>query len=160
LLRTRTASFLSALVSPSFDPTTFLTTHFTPSTPRITEHGPPWAAASRLPFLGHTFAGLDGCLTYFLLLAATLETRWGEGTFPAGEDGVVVDAGASADGDAEEGEGGPRGVVCVVGKAQFASKRTGKAWAESFIYRLSGFDDEGRVGHWEIWADPLSAWEA
>lgn len=35
-----------------------------------------------------------------------------------------------------------------------------KSWEEDFVYRLSGFDEEGRIGHWEIWADPLSAWDA
>ena len=28
------------------------------------------------------------------------------------------------------------------------------------LYRLSDFDEQRRIGHWEIWADPLSAWEA
>ena len=52
------------------------------------------------------------------------------------------------------------GVVTVVGRASFSSKKTGKAWKEQFIHRLSGFDGLGRIGHWEIWADPLSAWMA
>lgn len=62
--------------------------------------------------------------------------------------------------DAEvEGEQG-KGVVTVVGKGAFKSLKAGEGWSESFIYRLSGFDDEGRIGHWEVWADPLSAWVA
>lgn len=65
--------------------------------------------------------------------------------FP-GEGGFIVDANA--------------GMVSVVGKGHFASKKTGKGWDEQFIYRFSEFDEEGKVGHWEIWADPLSAWEA
>ena len=48
----------------------------------------------------------------------------------------------------------------MVAHARFTSVATGKGWEEDFIYRLSGFDDEGRIGHWEIWADALSAWEA
>jgi hypothetical protein len=50
--------------------------------------------------------------------------------------------------------------VSVVAHARFESIKTGKSWEEDFIYRLSEFDEEGRIGHWEIWADPLSAWEA
>lgn len=73
-------------------------------------------------------------------------------TFP-GPEGFIVDADAVV-----EGEDG-RGAVSVVGKAKFESMKTGKSW-EKFIYRLSGFDDVGRIGHWEVWADPLSAWEA
>ena len=53
-----------------------------------------------------------------------------------------------------------RGAVSVVAKAVFESVKTGKRWEEMFVYRLSGFDEEGRIGCWEIWADPLSAWEA
>ena len=79
----------------------------------------------------------------------------GEDTFPKpGSGGYVVDERAVVEG--EEG----KGVVSVVGKASFASKKTGKGWHEEFIYRFSGFDEQGRIGHWEIWADPLSAWVA
>lgn len=53
-----------------------------------------------------------------------------------------------------------RGAVSVVAHAMFESVTTGKRWEEDFIYRLSGFDQEGKIGCWEIWADPLSAWEA
>lgn len=52
------------------------------------------------------------------------------------------------------------GMVSVVGKGRFSSRKTGKGWDEQFIYRLSGFDEEGKIGHWEIWADPLSAYDA
>lgn len=79
--------------------------------------------------------------------------------------GFVVDVEAHASaGEGEEGEGEGRGkgrgVVSVVGKGTFTSKKTGKSWDEQFIYRFSGFDGQGRIGHWEIWADPLSAWVA
>lgn len=52
------------------------------------------------------------------------------------------------------------GMVSVVGKGRFTSKKTGKNWDEQFIYRFSEFDRDGKIGHWEIWADPLSAWDA
>lgn len=81
----------------------------------------------------------------------------GKDTFPSVESGgYVVDENAIAEGD----EGCEGGVVSVVGKARFESVKTGKGWDEEFIYRFSGFDGEGRIGHWEIWADPLSAWVA
>jgi hypothetical protein len=77
--------------------------------------------------------------------------------FPAPESGeYVVDVVATA----EKGESELKGVVTVVGSGTFASIETGKEWSEKFIYRFSGFDQEGRIGHWEIWADPLSAWVA
>jgi hypothetical protein len=65
--------------------------------------------------------------------------------FPAA-DGFIVDAASR--------------MVSVVGKGRFVAKKTGKGWDEQFIYRFSGFDEEGKIGHWEIWADPLSAWVA
>jgi hypothetical protein len=55
---------------------------------------------------------------------------------------------------------GGRGAVSVVAHGIFESVKTGKKWEEDFIYRLSGFDEEGKIGCWEIWADPLSAWDA
>ena len=68
-----------------------------------------------------------------------------EDAFPL-TDGFIVDARTN--------------MVSVVGKGTFKSKKTRKGWDEEFIYRFSGFDEEGRIGHWEIWADPLSAWVA
>ncbi|KAF8851081.1 hypothetical protein BDZ45DRAFT_601974 [Acephala macrosclerotiorum] len=115
--------------------------------PRITEHGPEWAR-SRLPFLSKTFTGHQECVEYFTLLGQTLKMHMGKDTFPPVESGgYVVDENAG-------------GVVSVVGKARFESVMTGKAWDEEFIYRFSGFDSSGKIGHWEIWADPLSAWVA
>jgi hypothetical protein len=64
--------------------------------------------------------------------------------FPADEE-LVVDPEAVID----DGEGGKTsGVVCVVGKGRFESKETGWGWEEHFIYKLSGFDEDGRVTHW------------
>ncbi len=51
-------------------------------------------------------------------------------------------------------------MVTVAGKGVFVARETRKEWSERFIYRFSGFDEEGRIGWWEIWADPLSAWVA
>lgn len=127
--------------------------NFFTSSPKITEHGPQWAT-SRLPFLGVTFSGRaeegktspdSTCDEYFDLLGKTLSFHPDKNTFPPAEE-FIVDATA--------------GAVSVVAKAKFGSIKTGKRWDETFIYRLSGFDEEGKIGHWEIWADPLSAWEA
>ncbi|KAF2442190.1 hypothetical protein P171DRAFT_487445 [Karstenula rhodostoma CBS 690.94] len=142
VLRKGAHAFCAALLSPPA-PSDLLQTYFT-AAPSITEHGPRWAA-SRLPFLGKTFQGRDGCEEYFGLLGEVLEMQLPEDALP-GSQGFIVDAEA--------------GMVSVVGKGHFKSKKTGKGWDEQFIYRLSDFDAEGRVGHWEIWADPLSAWDA
>lgn len=155
ILRQSAFKFCTALVKPP-QPDEFISKYMT-SNPRITEHGPQWAT-SQLPFLGVTFEGTEGCGEYFKLLLDTLKVQMDETTFP-GLEGFIVDEHASATVDAED-SAGEKGVVSVVGRATFGSVRTGKAWKESFIYRLSGFDEDGRVGHWEIWADPLSAWKA
>jgi len=62
-------------------------------------------------------------------------------TFP-GKESFVVDveprAGSTEDGEVSNGR---KGVVVVVGKAEFKSKETRKRWKEQFIYRLSDFDE-------------------
>lgn len=141
-LRSTTHTFCHALISPP-PPTDLLSKYFSGS-PQITEHGPEWSR-SRLPFLAKTFSGKDGCEEYFKILSEVLEMSLPEDAFPD-EGGFIVDA--------------ESGMVSVVGKGRFTSKKTGKGWKEKFIYRFSDFDHEGRIGHWEVWADPLSAWEA
>ena len=55
---------------------------------------------------------------------------------------------------------GIKGMVTVKLQADFKSIKTGKQWHEDFVYILSDFDDEGKIGSQELWADPLSAWVA
>jgi hypothetical protein len=141
-LRETTHAFCQALISPP-PPTELLSKYFSAS-PKITEHGPEWSR-SRLPFLAKTFSGKEGCEEYFRVMTGGLEMLLTNDAFPAKE-GFIVDAEA--------------GMVSVVGQGSFKSRKTGKGWDEQFIYRCSGFDDEGKIGHWEIWADPLSAWDA
>ncbi|KAL9122180.1 MAG: hypothetical protein Q9187_001261 [Circinaria calcarea] len=153
LLRTHAHAFCQAFLT-STPPRKILDDFFTSSPPpQITEHGPDWAV-SRLPFLGVAFRGRDAdgktppdttCDKYFERLGNTLSFHPDEDSFPPPEE-FIVDATTDA--------------VSVVAKAKFKSVKTGKSWDETFIYRLSKFDAEGRIGHWEIWADPLSAWEA
>jgi hypothetical protein len=150
LLQRTSHAFCSALLSPP-SPSELLDKHFTKSNPKITEHGPEWAR-SRLPFIAKTFEGKDGCESYFTVLSQTLKMEMDP--FPDAEQFAVCEYGT-----VEQGDGGS-GVVFVVGGGTFTSVKTGKSWKEKFVYRLSGFDVEGRIGHWEIWADPLSAWEA
>lgn len=151
LLKDRARSFCDAFLAlPNNPPEKILDQHFRQFNAKITEHGPSWAT-KRLPFLGKTFAGRDECLKYFDLLGKTLEFMPQQDTFP-GSDGFIVDP------DANIGEG--HGAVSVVGQAKFKAVATGESWSEQFIYRLSEFSEEGKIGHWEIWADPLSAWEA
>lgn len=158
LLRETAATFCHTLMDPP-PAAELLRKFFVPTNPRITEHGPKWAR-SRLPFLAKTFQGPKGCEEYFSLLSQTLKMQMGKDTFPP-SDGYIVDVATTA-GDSQSGEGDKqwKGAVSVVGKASFTSIKTGKSWHEQFIYRLSGFDEIGRIGHWEIWADPLSAWAA
>ena len=155
LLKDRIQSFCSAFFDLSNNPPKkILDEHFTSDDPKITEHGPEWAN-ERLPFLGKTFTSREQCLKYFELLADTLEFIPNEHTFP-GREGIIVDVDAGVDGSGND----IAGVVSVVGQAKFKAVKSGESWDEQFIYRLSGFDEDGKIGHWEIWADPLSAWVA
>jgi hypothetical protein len=124
---------------------------FTGLVPIILEHGPAWAQ-TRLPFLGREFSGRSKpggeagtCDEYFKLLGDTLS--YSEMAF--GPEAFVL-------GSSKEGEE----IVTVVGTARFSSNKTGKSWRETFTWRLSCFDEEGLIGRWDIWADPLSAWNA
>ena len=155
LLRSKASAFCKAFLK-SVPPTEMLDTFFT-TNPQIHEHGPSWAI-SELPFLGITFSGrqtsnspsslnslIPTCDDYFSRLASTLSFHPSQDTFPPDEE-FVVDTKASA--------------VSVVAKARFESVKTGVGWDEEFMYKLSGFDEEGRIGRWDVWADPLSAWVA
>jgi hypothetical protein len=142
-LRQTTHAFCHALISPPA-PSDLLSKYFS-SSPKITEHGPEWSR-SRLPFLAKTFAGREGCEEYFQIMTDVLEMNLPDDAFPEADGGFIVDA--------------LSGMVSVVGKGTFTSKKTGRGWNEQFIYRFSEFDEKGKIGHWEIWADPLSAWEA
>lgn len=154
-LQDRVASFCAAFLDlPNNPPEKILSEHFTSAHPEITEHGPDWAR-DKLPFLGHTFTGHARCIDYFSLLSETLEFLPSEDTFPSKE-GFIVDP--EGVGPVDRQHGRARGLVSVVGRARFKAVRTGRSWEERFIYRLSGFDEDGKIGHWEIWADPLSAW--
>lgn len=160
LIKSRTGSFCRALVDPANNPPDhILKEHFTSDTPRITEHGPAWAS-KLLPFLGTTFTGHGRCLEYFRLLTDTLECNFDQGLM-LDTDTYVVDAAAVALDHAGVVDAPPsKGAASVMGKAKFTAKQTGKGWEECFVYRLSDFDADGRIGHWEIWAVPLSAWVA
>ena len=153
-LRQAAHAFCQTLLTPP-DPADLISRFFA-FNPRITEHGPSWANG-RLPFLGKPFEGFDGCVEYFTLLSQTLKMHMNKATFPD-INGFIVDTSSSVSPAPESKT--RAGVVCVVGKAKFESVKTGKSWQEQFIYRLSEWDEKGKFGHWEIWADPLSAWEA
>lgn len=141
-LRKITTEFCAALLSPP--PLPELLSQYFSDNPKITEHGPEWAR-ERLPFLAKTFTGKNGCEEYFKLMGGTLEMSLDKDAFPDAK-GFIVDADANA--------------VTVVGKGHFSSRKTGKGWDEQFIHKFSEFDEHGKIGHWEIWADPLSAWVA
>ena len=164
LLRSTAESFCKAFVSGTA-PTEMLERYFT-SNPQIHEHGPSWAT-ERLPFLGKTFQGRrqqkssggshsssgTTCDDYYDLLTATLSFHPTEKTLPS-SDQFVVDARATGSG------GGSKGAVTIKLQAEFKSVKTGKGWKEEFVYILSDFDEDGKIGRQELWADPLSAWVA
>ena len=154
LLREQCHAFCQALISPP-PPQEIIATYFTTSNPKIIEYGPAWCR-DRLPFLHKTFEGVSGegsCQEYFEILSKVLKMHLPKDAFPRAG-GFIVDAGVVVNG-ANSG-----GAVCVPGKGRFESVKTGKSYEETFMYRLSDFDLEGRIGCWEIWSDSLSAWEA
>lgn len=152
-LRTTTDAFCKAFIAGA-SPTETLDKFFT-SNARITEHGPAWAT-ERLPFLGITFGGRRPkgksyepssrtCDDYYDLLTSTLSFHPSDNTVPSKEQFMI---------DPE------KRTVTIKLHATFASIKTGKSWEEDFIYVLSEFDDEYKIGCQELWADPLSAWAA
>ncbi|KAF6225367.1 hypothetical protein HO133_004301 [Letharia lupina] len=153
LMRSTAYSFCKAFTTGS-PPSETLDKYFT-SNPKILEHGPKWANL-RLPFLGIKFHGRRSqgsstatsrrtCDDYYDRLTSTLSFHPYENTVPPKEE-FMVDA-----------EGG---TVTIKLRAKFASVKTGKDWEEDFVYVLSEFDEEGKIGSQELWADPLSAWVA
>jgi hypothetical protein len=154
LLREKSYSFCQALLSPS-PPIELIKAYFTEDNPKIVEYGPPWCR-EKLPFLHTTFegaSGKDSCQTYFEVLSKILKMNLPRDAFP-GPEGFIVDPDAIIEGSPK------KGAVSVTGKGNFESVRTGKSYDETFMYRLSNFDDEGKIGCWEIWSDSLSAWDA
>jgi hypothetical protein len=152
-MRDTAEAFCKAFIAGS-PPSETLDKHFT-SDAKILEHGPTWAT-TRLPFLGTTFQGRSSqkfanaelkntCDDYYALLASVLSFHPNDDTMPPKE-GFMVDP--------------ERGTVTIKLHAKFASVRTGKSWEEDFVYVLSGFDENYKIGSQELWADPLSAWMA
>lgn len=144
-------------------PTAILTRFFGPA-PKITEHGPAFAK-TRLPFLATTFRGRrqddgsrggcgsrDTCDDYYDILTSMLSFHPHPDTVPPKESFLVACT--------RDAHGRWQGGVTIKLHASFSSIKTGRSWSEEFVYVLSEFDDETKIGHLEIWADPLSAWMA
>jgi hypothetical protein len=140
LLRKCAHAFCMALQSSEFHPEHFIDTFMVPENPRITEHGPAYGKKA-LPFLATDFTGSEGCMQYFERLSLTLKMRLPDDAFPPDEE-LVVDPEAMIEGMTLTG------AVCVVGKGTFENRESGWSWDEKFIYKLSGFDEDGRVAHW------------
>lgn len=152
-IRDTAETFCKAFVAGS-PPSETLDKYFT-SNAKILEHGPKWATV-RLPFLGITFQGRSSqkfantslkntCDDYYDLLTSVLSFHPSDDTMPPKEE-FMVDP--------------KRGTVTIKLHAKFASLRTGKSWEEDFVYVLSEFDEDYKIGSQELWADPLSAWMA
>lgn len=154
ILRNTAYSFCKAFISGR-SPRENLDEYFARDA-RIFEHGPSWAR-SKLPFLGLVFQGRrettdlsappshKTCDDYYDLLGDTLSFHPLPNTLPSPHDFMVDPT---------------KGTVTVKMHAKFASIKTGKSWEEDFVYILGDFDEEGRIGCQELWADPLSAWLA
>ncbi|GIZ44999.1 hypothetical protein CKM354_000818300 [Cercospora kikuchii] len=136
-----------------------LCSRFFTSSPKITEHGPEWAR-ERLPFLAKTYSGSDEFVKYFKTLSEVLSMK--PDPAPASHQfAVQVDAFRETEDESQEnGHVRGSGLVFVQGGGEFKSVKTGKSWKETFVWKFSEFDQDGKIGHWEIWADPLSAWNA
>jgi hypothetical protein len=135
--------FCQALLDPS-SPSKLIQSFFVTDSPKITEHGPHWCR-DRLPFLSKTFKGWSGddsCESYFKVLSETLKMHMTKDSFPSRPEGFLADAYTRVEGEDSWG------AVSVVGKGRFESVKTGKSWDETFIYRFSGFDEQGKIGHW------------
>lgn len=159
-IRSVAAGFCKAFVA-GMPPSAMLAQFFS-SAPKITEHGPEFAKA-RLPFLATTFRGRregdtgqkgsqDTCDDYYDLLTSTLSFHPDPDTVPPEESFLVACA--------RDADGGWQCGVTIKLHASFSSIKTGRRWSESVVYVLSEFDEEAKIGHLEIWADPLSAWVA
>ena len=135
---------------------------------KITEHGPAFAK-TRLPFLATTFRGRrqddgsrggggsgcgsrDTCDDYYDILTSMLSFHPHPDTVPPKESFLVACT--------KDAHGRWQGGVTIRLHASFSSIKTGRSWSEEFVYVLSEFDGETKIGHLEIWADPLSAWMA
>lgn len=134
-------------------PTAMLTRFFAPA-PKITEHGA--FATTRLPFLATSFrgrrqAGENGS-DYYHILTSTLAFHPPPDTVPPKESFLVACT--------HDAEGGWQGRVIIKLHASFSSIKTGRSWLENLVYVWSEFDHDTKIGHLEIWADPLSAWMA
>ena len=148
-IRDTAEAFIKAFIFGS-PPTETLDKYFTLDA-KILEHGPAWAS-ERLPFLGITFQGRRSqglptrtCDDYYDLLSSVLSFHPSKDTIPTKED-FMVDP--------------QKGTVTVKLRASFASIKTGRSWEEQFVYVLSEFDENYKIGSHELWADPLSAWMA
>lgn len=159
-MRTVAEEFCNAFVA-GMPPAAMLTRFFAPA-PKITEHGPAFAKA-RLPFLATPFRGRrqgaadrtgnrDTCDDYYDILSSILAFHPHPHTVPPQENFLVACT--------QDAEGAWQGGVTIKLHASFSSIKTGRSWSESFVYVLSEFDDETKIGHLEIWADPLIAWMA
>lgn len=152
-MRSTAYSYCEAFVNGR-SPFESLDKYFTPH-PKIIEHGPSFAK-DRLPFLGILFEGRKPPPTskstasgtvddYYYLLSKTLSFHPSKDTLPPKEQFSV---------DPEQG------TVTIKLRGKFASLKTGRDWEEDFVYLLSEFDEHGKIGCQELWADPLSAWMA
>ena len=153
MIKGRTQAFCAAFLNPTNNPPEeILDEHFTTNNLRILEHGPTWAQ-SKLPYIARPFRGRNEGLWYFRLQSETVLFQPDKDTF-SGSEGIVVDPDALIAGAVG------RGVANVIGKAKFKAVKTGQSWEARFVWRLSGFDEDGKIGLWEIWNDALSAWMA
>ncbi|KAL3421022.1 hypothetical protein PVAG01_07467 [Phlyctema vagabunda] len=173
LIRATGHEFVLAFVNGS-SPAELLENYFTKSGPSITEHGSV-SARVRLPYLGKTFRGRkvsegapsdeSTCDDYFDLLGATLAFHSLDKALPPPE-AYIVDAeskhipGRLVAGHTRAAEPQGSGALLVKAHVKIEALKSKVVWEEDFVFLLSEFDQDGKIGHLEIWSDNLSAWLA
>jgi hypothetical protein len=126
----------------------FLTHHG--AGPRITEHAPSYASKP-FPHVNRSFQGAEECLEYLKLKEQNLKTLWFEGGIPADEC-ILVDPECWVNaGDPE----GPKGSCVLIVKMQTEHLESGWRWNESVVWKLSGYDEDGKWMYWVCVIDHL-----
>jgi hypothetical protein len=166
-IRMNVKQFCDMFVSGA-EPLNILQTCFVSDNPCITEHGPSWAN-EHLPYLGRTFHGRRSQGEPTMVATADECARNNEGTCDDYFDALGKILTFHAESlphpaefivDASNERGGRGGSAVVKVSCELRKLGSRQGWTEQFIFMFRDFTREGKIGHLEIWADSLSAWNA